>query len=126
MKIGEVAEATGVPQRMIRYYEAQGLLDPGRGGNGYRVYSETDVDRVRRIRNHLAAGLPTRLIKIVFDMEKPTWSQACDAAFASMLRDELAAMDDRIACLQASRDTLHRFLGALPEQPAAGVAGRPG
>jgi DNA-binding transcriptional MerR regulator len=110
MKIGDLAERTGAPTRMIRYYEAQGLLEPARGANGYRLYSEADVDRVRRIRNHVAAGLPTRLIRVVFDMEKPTWTQTCSGELAEMLDKELGSIDERIACLSASRETLRSFL----------------
>lgn len=110
MKIGDVANATGVPARMIRYYEAQGLLEPEREPNGYRVYGEADVDRVRRIRNHITAGVPTRLIHVLFDMEKPSWSASCTRAFADMLADEVAALDERIACLSASRETLRSYL----------------
>ncbi|MEW1835674.1 MerR family DNA-binding transcriptional regulator [Microbacterium sp. NPDC079995] len=36
MKIGEVTARTGIPQRMLRYYEEQGLLTSARAGNGYR------------------------------------------------------------------------------------------
>ncbi|MFC7493543.1 MULTISPECIES: MerR family transcriptional regulator [unclassified Nocardioides] len=110
MKIGDLAERTGVPTRMIRYYESQGLLTPERGDNGYRLYSDDDVARVRRIRNHVAAGLPTRLIRVVFEMEKPTWTQACSRDFADMLTEEVASLDERIACLSASRETLRDFL----------------
>lgn len=113
MRIGDVAALTGVPARMIRYYEGQGLLEPDRGENGYRAYTDADVDRVRRIRNHISAGMPTRLVKIIFDMEKPEWSQSCDAAFAAMLSDELAALDDRIACLTTSRRTIADFVAQV-------------
>lgn len=112
MKIGDVSERTGVAPRMIRYYESQGLLEPERGTNGYRVYTEKDVDRVVRIRNHVAAGMPTRLIGIVFDMEKPTWTEACSREFADMLRKEISEIDDRIDCLSASRDSLRAFLAS--------------
>lgn len=130
MKIGGVAERTGVAPRMIRYYESQGLLEPGRGANGYRIYDEDDVDRVRRIRNHVSAGVPTRLIQVIFDMEKPTWTQDCDRELAGMLRRELDALDERIACLSASRETLAGFLadarvsaGADERATDPGVAG---
>ncbi|HHH30859.1 MAG TPA: MerR family DNA-binding transcriptional regulator, partial [Polyangiaceae bacterium] len=37
MKIGEVAERSGVPAKTIRYYEEVGLLpEPERAPNGYR------------------------------------------------------------------------------------------
>jgi DNA-binding transcriptional MerR regulator len=51
MAIGRAAEAAGVTTRTLRYYEQLGLLAPaGRSVGGARRYSQTDVDRVRRIR----------------------------------------------------------------------------
>lgn len=110
MRIGELAERTGVAARMIRYYEAQGLLEPDRGGNGYRIYSAGDVERVRRIRHHIAAGVPTRLVRIILEMEEPTWTRQCSRDFAAQLGEEVAALDERIACLTSSRDSLHDYL----------------
>ena len=50
LRIAEVAERTGVPATTLRYYEDIGLLIPaGRAGNGYRAYSEQDVERLRFI-----------------------------------------------------------------------------
>lgn len=43
MRIGELARRTGVNQRLLRYYEEQGLLTPDRLPSGYRVYADTDV-----------------------------------------------------------------------------------
>lgn len=113
MRIGDVAERTGVPARMIRYYEQQGLLEPERGDNGYRIYREADVDRVRRIRNHISAGLPTRLVRTVFDMERPGWSGTCDATFAEQLAAELDQLDERIACLSMSRQAIADVLSSV-------------
>lgn len=51
MKINEVEAAVGVTKKNIRFYEAEGLLRPRRdAGNGYRDYTEADVDRLRRIK----------------------------------------------------------------------------
>lgn len=51
LQIGEVAERTGVTQRTLRFYEEKGLLKPpNRMDGGFRLYSETDVKRVERIR----------------------------------------------------------------------------
>jgi len=47
LRIAEVAERTGVPATTLRYYEDIGLLAPAqRSGNGYRAYSERDVERL--------------------------------------------------------------------------------
>ncbi|MGP4018901.1 MerR family transcriptional regulator [Saccharopolyspora sp. 5N708] len=62
MRIGELARRTGVSQRLLRYYEEQGLLRPARLPNGYREYAESDIAAVSHIRSLLAAGLPTAVI----------------------------------------------------------------
>lgn len=51
IQIGEVAERTGLSLRTIRYYEEVGLVTPSaRSVGGFRLYSETDVARLRLIR----------------------------------------------------------------------------
>jgi len=51
LQIGEVAERTGVTQRTLRFYEEKGLLKPpSRMEGGFRLYSETDIQRVERIK----------------------------------------------------------------------------
>ena len=51
MQIGEVADQTGLSLRTIRYYEEVGLVTPSdRTAGGFRLYSETDVARLRLIR----------------------------------------------------------------------------
>ena len=50
-RIGEVAKRAGVSSRTLRYYEELGLLTPAnRSTAGTRRYSQTDVDRLTRIR----------------------------------------------------------------------------
>ncbi len=52
MQIQDLARRTGLLAKTIRYYESAGVLPPPkRRPNGYREYSEADVERVR-----LAAG----------------------------------------------------------------------
>ena len=50
MRIGELSRRTGVNERLLRYYEQQGLLRPERLPSGYRAYRASDVAVVRRIR----------------------------------------------------------------------------
>ena len=58
MLIGQRAGALGIPTRTVRFYERKGLLpDPRRAQNGYRVYDETTLARLRFIRSAQAAGL---------------------------------------------------------------------
>ncbi len=51
MKINEVEQLVGVTKRNIRFYEKEGLLTPGRNAdNGYRDYTDADVDALRKIK----------------------------------------------------------------------------
>ncbi|MFE6686312.1 MerR family DNA-binding transcriptional regulator [Streptomyces sp. NPDC057743] len=57
MRIGELADLTGVSPRSLRYYEQQGLLAPQRADNGYRAYGPLDAVRVANIKELLGAPL---------------------------------------------------------------------
>ncbi len=57
MKIGELSRRTGTSVRMLRYYEAEGLLAPMRMENGYRDYGPMEEEIVRRIQLLGSAGL---------------------------------------------------------------------
>src|ERR1700755_636856 len=60
MKIGEAAEASGVSQRMIRHYEAIGLIPaPARRDRNYRDYAPADVHRLRFVANARDLGFDT-------------------------------------------------------------------
>lgn len=56
MYIGEIASSTGSSPKAIRHYESLGLLGDVRRVGAYRVYGESDVLRVRLIRQALSMG----------------------------------------------------------------------
>jgi MerR family transcriptional regulator, copper efflux regulator len=58
MRIGELAERSGVSAKTIRYYEDIGLLPaPARLASGYRDYEPSTLDRLAFIRAAQAVGL---------------------------------------------------------------------
>src|SRR6476469_5570273 len=118
MKIGELAQRTDVAPRLIRYYEQQGLLRAQRSDNGYRAYTEDDLDRVSRVAGLVQAGLPTRLVKVLLDAEDAAarHEETCPAAVAEQLADELQGLEARIACLTKSRDTIRDYLARTQHQ----------
>ncbi|GAA2832404.1 MerR family transcriptional regulator [Kribbella solani] len=59
MRIGELAAASGVSTRSLRYYEEQGLIRSGRTPGGWRDFDATMIERVVMIQHLLAAGLGT-------------------------------------------------------------------
>lgn len=113
MKIGELARRTGVAPRLLRYYEQQGLITAQRAENGYREYTEDDVAQVERVAGLVRAGMPTKLVRVVLDIEgiaSAELAATCTRNLAEQLATELAEINGRIACLSKSRDTIHRFL----------------
>lgn len=46
MNITEVGARAGLPSKTIRYYEEIGLVKPGRGRNGYRVFNQSDLHKL--------------------------------------------------------------------------------
>jgi len=49
-RIGEVARRVGVSASALRLWEQQGLVRPARSSGRYRLYSEEDLARLRRVR----------------------------------------------------------------------------
>ncbi len=64
MKISEVARMIGITQKAIRLYEAKGLLLVGREDNGYRDYSEEDIETLKMIKMLRSAGITIADIKL--------------------------------------------------------------
>lgn len=59
MKINEVETLVGVTRRNIRFYEKEGLLNPARNSqNGYREYSDCEVEELKKIKLLRKLGLP--------------------------------------------------------------------
>jgi DNA-binding transcriptional MerR regulator len=58
LRIGELSRRTGVSPELLRAWERRyGLLHPVRSTGGLRLYRLDDLDRVRRMQQHLADGL---------------------------------------------------------------------
>lgn len=110
MRISELAERTGVSPRLLRHYEARGLLCPARDAHGWRVYDEADRARVEQIRLLLDAGIPADLaLRILQD--------DLDAELLAEIRAFYERIDSRVRCLARNRDSLAAWLsehGALP------------
>ncbi|AZM47652.1 MerR family transcriptional regulator [Streptomyces sp. WAC 06738] len=62
MRIGELAAASGVSTRSLRYYEEQGLIRSRRTPGGWRDFDGSMVERVVMIQHLFAAGLSSATI----------------------------------------------------------------
>jgi MerR family transcriptional regulator, mercuric resistance operon regulatory protein len=108
MTISRFAAAGGVGVETVRYYQRRGLLDePARPFlyRGVRRYGEDDVKRLRFIRSAQAAGFTLDQIGELLALDAGE-----DRARArDLARHQIAALDARIAELQAARGALARL-----------------
>ena len=105
MQIGELARATGVNTKTIRYYEEIGVLPPaGRAPNGYRSYDQDAVDRMRFIRETQATGLTLEEITSVLELRERGTS-TCRHVL-DLLEHHLKGLDARIVSLQKTRQDI--------------------
>lgn len=63
MKRSEVEKITGLTRKAILYYEDKGLINPYKGENNYRSYSQEDLDRLLQISIYRKLGLSISEIK---------------------------------------------------------------
>jgi MerR family mercuric resistance operon transcriptional regulator len=104
--IGGLARAAGVGVETVRYYQRRGLLpEPARPPGEIRRYGPSDLQRLRFIRRAQAAGFTLEEIGELIALDR-TDDRARVRALAA---ERVAALDARIAELQASRAALERL-----------------
>jgi DNA-binding transcriptional MerR regulator len=123
MRIGQLAEATGVSTDTIRYYEKIGLLPaPQRSGSGYREYPSGARNRLRVIRNAVQLGFPLAEIAKVLrvrDSGGAPCRQVRDYA-----QQVVGEIDQRIAQLTTERDSLLEMIRGWDTQLQQARGGR--
>ena len=67
--ISVAADLVGTGIQNLRAYERRGLVEPQRTSGGTRVYSQDDIDRLRRITTLLASGLNLAGVEAVLLLE---------------------------------------------------------
>src|SRR5512132_268065 len=86
--ISVAAELAEMHPQTLRMYEARGLITPKRSPKGTRLYSQEDVERLRRIQEMTAElGMNLAGVERVFELE-----------------DELARMTRRMAAMEAEAE----------------------
>ena len=127
LRIGEVAKLTGLTSRTLRYWEEMGLISPsGYRGRGERLYSQTDMARVTRIRDlQELLGFSLAEVRVVLDTEdidvldrlrsEFRWGDATPERRRELLDDAIAANEKLLERLD---NTLTR-IGAFRDERAA-------
>ena len=108
--IGAAAQRAGVSARMVRHYEALGLLPPvARTDSGYRQYSEADVHALRFIRRARDLGFSMDEIAQLLGL----WQDKARASsqVKRIAQAHIADLSERIAAMQAMQRSLQALVG---------------
>lgn len=105
MNIGQAASQSGVSAKMIRHYEAIGLLPPApRSEAGYRHYSDNDASTLRFIRAARDLGFSLERVGALLSL----WQRRDRTS-----REVKALAQQHIGELEAKVDELNRMIAAL-------------
>ena len=114
LTIGEVANAAGVPNSTVRYYERAGLLRPSaRSASNYRLYSEQDLQRLRFIRAAQASGFT------LLDVTQLLRPAACGKV-QDLIEERLTFVGERLKELRRVQKVLRESLAECREHEASG------
>lgn len=105
LKVGELAERTGLTVRTLHWYDEIGLLSPDRTRAGHRVYGPEEVERLQRILSLRHVGLSLDEIREALD--RPGHS------LLEVLELHAETLAEEARRLRALRDRLHRAIDAV-------------
>lgn len=100
-KISELAEKVGVSRTTILYYEKQKLITGDRLENGYRIYSDNDLQQLRLIQQLHLGGLTLKECKECIEKKIDR----------ELLLERLKALDEEIEQKQQARNLLAAIAG---------------
>src|SRR5271166_3168042 len=111
MNIGAAAAKSGVSAKMIRHYEAIGLLRPAeRRGNAYRDYGERDVDELKFIKRARRLGFSTPEIAALLELWRDRSRPSRDVK--GIAEAHICDLEGRVADMQAMAKTLGKLVAA--------------
>lgn len=112
MRIGTVADQSGLTKKAIRYYESLGLVSSTRLANGYRDYSEQTLQTLRFIKRARDLGFAVPLCKSLVSLYLNP--NRASAAVKEVARDRLTDIDEQIHRLMAMKSTLEDLINQCP------------
>lgn len=115
-QIGEVAESVGLSLRSIRYYEEIGLVTPsGRTEGGFRLYTDSDVERLRLVKALKPIGMSLETIGELLAAadDLVTAGHGADPGVGSRLHSVLSLAHDRCDQLEEHLAEARAALGTL-------------
>jgi DNA-binding transcriptional MerR regulator len=123
MQIKELERYTGVSAKTIRYYEEIELLPPpNRKPNGYRDYSEADIERLKLVSGARRLDFSLAEIKEILDL-RDRGIAPCDVLL-DLLDRKVNEIDRRIAELKEMQEDLKNLYSLGATYPTDDVEGK--
>ncbi len=110
MNIGEVAEASGLPAKTIRYYEDIGLITPMRAGNGYRSFRESDLHKLSFLGRARSLGFSIEDCRNLLALYENRTRASADVK--AIAREHLTRIEAKLSELRQMKDTLSHLITA--------------
>jgi MerR family transcriptional regulator/heat shock protein HspR len=99
--ISVAAELAEMHPQTLRMYEARGLIEPKRSPKGTRLYSQEDVERLRRIQEMtVELGMNLAGVERVFELEQQLDSMARKVSALERRASELISEVQRLEALR--------------------------
>lgn len=108
LKIGQVAERSGVGIETVRFYEREGLIPkPDRSSSGYRLFDDETIARLQFIRRAKELGFTLIEIKELLSLRLDTTTSCAD--IKSRAEVKIADIDEKIRTLKRMKTALKKL-----------------
>ncbi|MEU7921265.1 MerR family transcriptional regulator [Micromonospora zamorensis] len=113
LRSGQLADAAGVNQQTLRYYERRGLLaSPQRSPGGHRLYPAETVTLLRVIKTAQRLGFTLNEVAHLLEAGRHQHRGRSDTGLQARARDKLIEVEQRLTDLTVIRDTLRDTISA--------------
>ena len=114
LRIGQVAKASGLPVKTVRFYSDEGLIHAvGRSQGGYRLFDPAVVAELSLIRALRALDVPLPELKRILDVRRAGHCNC--SALKSSIQTRIESIDQRLAELVAMKAELAQLLSSWQE-----------
>ncbi|MBO6891572.1 MAG: Cu(I)-responsive transcriptional regulator [Roseibium sp.] len=104
MNIGTASEQSQLPVKTIRYYEDIGLVRPLRSDNGYRDFSETDLQRLKFLQRSRSLGFSIEECRELLSLYED--GDRASADVKAITQSKIREVDRKISELQSLKKVL--------------------
>lgn len=129
MNIGNASDQTGLPAKTIRYYEEIGLVKPDRAPNGYRDYSNKDLNRLAFLQRARSLGFSIPECRLLLSLYEDENRASADVKALAL--EKIARLEEKVVELKSLQSTLqtladHCHGNSRPDCPIIEeIAGKP-